>query len=106
MACEPAGSIWRSGVRVAAMSTAPSLPAEIAIIKKSPRESISVRICEYEGRPYVDLRIVDTASGARAMFTKRGVTLRPLLLADLIAALQAAQRRARELGLLDGEGGR
>ncbi|QIB35815.1 hypothetical protein [Ancylobacter pratisalsi] len=86
--------------------TAPALPADVATIRKNARECLAVRLCEYEGRPYLDLRLIDAASGPRPQFTKRGVTLRPSLIGDLIAALQAAQERARELGLLDGEGAR
>lgn len=88
------------------MSAPATYPIDISIIRKSARESIAVRICEYEGRPYVDIRTLDIASGSKPAFTKKGCTVRPAVLGELIAALQDAQNQARQLGLLDVEGGR
>ncbi|MFK8251789.1 hypothetical protein [Ancylobacter terrae] len=87
------------------MTTAPALPLEIATIRKSARESLSVRLCEYEGRAYLDIRTLDIASGSNPAFTKKGVTLAPRLIAELRAALDEAERQAIALGLLtDGAG--
>lgn len=84
----------------------PAFPVEIAILRKNARESVAVRICEFENVAFVDVRIVDIASGSRPTFSKKGVALRPKLLGDLIAALQEAERQAAALGLLADGGGR
>lgn len=86
------------------MSTAPTLPVEIAVIRKSARESLAVRLCEYEGRAYLDIRTLDIASGAKPSFLKKGVTLAPRLIAELREALAEAERQASALGLLTAGG--
>lgn len=83
-------------------SASPALVAEIAALRKSPRETLVVQLCEFEGRTFLDLRIFDIASGPRPRPTKRGVALRPQLIPEMIAALHAAEAKARELGILDG----
>lgn len=83
---------------------APAFPIEVATVRKSARESLAVRICEYEGHAYVDVRTIDIASGSQPQMTKRGVTINPRKLGELIAALREAERQAAALGLL-AEGG-
>lgn len=83
-----------------------AFPMEITTIRKSARESISIRLCEFEGRPYVDIRTVDIASASKPQFTKKGCTVRPKLLGELIAALEQAERQAAALGLLADGGAR
>ncbi len=77
----------------------PVLPLEIACIRKSPRENLVVRLSEYGGQRFVAIRVFDIASGAKARPTKKGATLQPKRIPELIAALQMAERRAGELGM-------
>ncbi len=58
-------------------------------VDKNSRERIEVRACEYQGHPYIDIRTY-WRSGEEEDWkpSKKGVTLRPALVAELIALLQ------------------
>ncbi len=78
-----------------------TLPITIATLRKNARESILVRLCEYEGRPFIDARVLDIANGEAPTFTKKGIAFHPRLTSELVAAIEKACRQARELGLLN-----
>jgi hypothetical protein len=64
----------------------------IAIIPKNNIDEIRVMWSEYKGRRYLDIRVyTEIESKADKVPTKKGVTLRPDLIPDLIKALQSAQ---------------
>ena len=95
------------GVRAVTMNApSPAFPIEIANVRKNARESIVVRLCQFEGRSFGDIRITDIPSGSMPRMTKRGVTINPRKFGELIAALQEAERQAAALGLLADGGGR
>jgi hypothetical protein len=65
--------------------------APIAIIPKNPMEDIRVSWEEYRGHRYLDIRVYTEIDGkADRMPTKKGVTLRPDLVPELIKALEGA----------------
>ena len=55
---------------------------------KSPTEQIQVRLSEYKGKTYVDLRIYYKASDGEYRPTKKGITLSPDLLPELGEAVR------------------
>lgn len=83
------------------MNTAPALPVTVASFAKNRRERVIVRLNTYNGVPFVDIRLFSDDAGEVAP-TKKGLAIRPALIVDLIAALQSAEAKAQELGMLDG----
>jgi hypothetical protein len=83
------------------MSATVELPIEIVSFAKNRLETVHVRLDRYQGIAFVDIRLFTVEAG-QPKATKKGLALRPVLIPDLIAALLAAEVRARELGLLDG----
>jgi hypothetical protein len=83
------------------MSATVELPIEIASFPKNRLETLHVRLDRYQGVAFVDIRLFTVADG-KPKATKKGLAVRPMLIPDLIAALQAAEAKARELGMLDG----
>ena len=77
----------------------------IAIIYKNNVEMVHVDLTEYAGHDLVDIRIyANYASASKPKKpTKKGVSLRIGQLPELIYALEKAQRRAREAGLIKDE---
>lgn len=64
----------------------------IAIIPKNNIDEIRVMWSEYKGRRYLDIRVYTEIDGkADKVPTKKGVTLRPDLIPDLVKALESAQ---------------
>jgi hypothetical protein len=64
----------------------------IAIIPKNNIDEIRVLWSEYKGHRYLDIRVYTEIDGnTDKVPTKKGVTLRPDLIADLIRALESAQ---------------
>ena len=78
---------------------------DILTIKKNARDEVRIALREYEGHAYVDIRIFteyqDTGLPGP---TRRGVTLPPEKLPELLAALKEVERQALELGLAGFEG--
>ena len=61
----------------------------IAIIPKNSMDEIRVMWSEYKGHRYLDIRVYTEAEGkADKVPTKKGVTLRPDLIPELIEALE------------------
>ncbi len=75
----------------------------IAAIPKNAIEELRVELTEYRGHHLVQARIwanYDSATTPKRP-TRKGFALKVERLSDLIAALQTAERRARDLGVLD-----
>ena len=75
----------------------------VGTIAKNKLEELRITLREFKGHELVDIRVfaepyADDGNGKQA--TKRGVSLSVGKLPALIDALQAAERRARDEGLL------
>jgi hypothetical protein len=66
------------------------------------RETVVLRLREYEGSPLVDLRIFDTGNDGISRPTKHGVSLSVKRLPALADAFASAYREAVRQGLLGG----
>lgn len=63
----------------------------LGVVDKNSRERIEVRAAEYEGHPYIDIRTYWRSNeGDEWKPSIKGVTLRPELVIELIAALAKA----------------
>lgn len=81
-------------------------PIEIAKFWKSGRDrknSIVVSIKEYEGHVFLDCRLYGTNSDGQTVPTAKGVTIGMRRLSEFLRAVQKAEAKAVELGLIDGE---
>lgn len=80
-------------------------PIIIAAFPKNRRETFRVALDQWQGVDLVDLRVTVDLTGTSGVQspTKRGVSLNVALLPQLVAALQEAEARARELGLIGGD---
>lgn len=73
----------------------------IATIEKSATQDIRVRLAEFHGKTYIDLRVFVPGDAIDRIPTRKGIAVPPALLADVIDALHEAQRRAVDLGILE-----
>ncbi len=65
----------------------------IAVISKNHMDELRVMWSEYKGHRYLDIRLYTEIEGkAEKVPTKKGVTLRPDLIPELMKALESAQR--------------
>jgi hypothetical protein len=71
----------------------------VAEIQKNGREALRVLWAEYEGHAYLDVRVY-YRDGEAMKPTKKGATVRPDQVGELIAALQQARAVGRDLGLV------
>ncbi len=63
----------------------------LGVVDKNTRERIEVRLTEYEGHPFVDIRTYwRTGEDEEWKPSKKGVTLKPTLVGELIAVLRKA----------------
>ena len=64
----------------------------LGVVDKNSRERIEIRAAEYQGHPYIDIRTY-WRSGEEEDWkpSKKGVTLKPELVGELIAALRKAE---------------
>ena len=60
------------------------------VIEKNSRESIVVSEIEYKGNKYIDVRIFYKDTDGNLKPTRKGVSLRPEKVAELVTALAAA----------------
>ena len=60
------------------------------VIEKNSRESIVVSETEYKGNKYVDVRVFYKDTDGSLKPTRKGVSLRPEKIAELVTALAAA----------------
>lgn len=72
-------------------------PIKIAILQRNASDQLHIALDHYAGRNLVDLRIYSPWSGTLGP-TKKGVTVTPAMLDDLIAALTEAKAQAVTLG--------
>jgi hypothetical protein len=68
-------------------------------VKKNARELLQIRLREFKGHTFVDLRL-HYVDGEVVKPTAKGCTLPPAKLPELIEALQRAEAEARTMGLL------
>lgn len=74
---------------------------QIAVIEKNALEQIRVGFSEFRRKTYLDVRVYAEFDGeTEHKPTKKGVSLRPDMLDELIAALQQAKAEAVKAGLL------
>jgi len=78
----------------------PSAPT--AVIQKNSAEEIRIGLAEYNGHDLLQVRVWadPRGGGSDRIPTKAGIACNVRLLPDLIEALQQAETRAREAGLL------
>lgn len=86
------------------MADAP-LNVPIATIPRNAREELRISLTEFKGTRYFDLRIFAEFAGETKVRgpTKTGITCSFEHLPELARAVQAAEVKARELGLIGGE---
>lgn len=80
-------------------------PIEIAKFWKSARDrsqSIVLTLKEFEGHIFLDCRVFGTDKLGKSIPTPKGITIGRLRLPDFFLAVNKAERKARELGLIDG----
>ncbi len=76
----------------------------IETVPKNAREEIRIALTEYHGHDLCDVRVyAEPYSGDEWIATKKGLSLSVAKLPALIKGLQAAEREARQAGLLDAE---
>ena len=77
---------------------------EIGTLEKSATQDLWVKLSTYQGRRYLDVRTYLTldATGERVP-TKKGITLAPEKIGELIAVLRRAEAEAISQGLLKPE---
>jgi hypothetical protein len=82
-------------------------PIEIAKFWKSRNRSehVRVEISEYQGHRLINIRVWQTGSDGIDRPTTKGIALSVRKLPELAEAIGKAHLKARELGLLDAEGG-
>lgn len=73
----------------------------IATLRKNSRETIVVRLCEMHGKPMADVRVYVANKDEVQVPTSKGVAIRPELLGSVIQALQDAEAKAIDLGLVE-----
>jgi Transcriptional Coactivator p15 (PC4) len=85
-----------------------TLSEPIAKFWKSARDRrahVRVELSEYEGHPLINVRVWETGSDGIDRPTKKGIALTVGKLPELHAAIGAALAKARELRLIDDDGG-
>ncbi len=73
----------------------------VATIERSKTSDIRVRLVEFGGRPFVDLRTFVVVDAVERVPTRKGIAIPPALLGEVIAALEKAAGEA-----VKGGGGR
>jgi len=76
----------------------------IAQFEKNSREEVMVKLTEFKGRQYVDVRAYyREKEGDEFKRSRKGITVSPQQLDPLVEALAEAKRVLDEAGLLKGE---
>ncbi|WP_336042567.1 transcriptional coactivator p15/PC4 family protein [Pseudooceanicola nanhaiensis] len=73
----------------------------IATIKKNSREELRVTLDEFRGHHLVNVRVFYDAGDGEMKPGKQGIAVKVELLRELLAALDAAEKSARQAGLLE-----
>lgn len=81
-------------------------PTVIAVLAKNSRERVRIALDEWQGHQLVDIRVLTQLSDSSDIWTptKKGVSINVSHLGALATALAAAETKARELGLIGGDG--
>ena len=81
-----------------------AFPRVIANLEKNRQERLRIALDQYQGVDLIDIRVTTRMTEATDVWspTKKGLSLRVVMLPDLIAALQRAEADARALGLIGG----
>ena len=80
--------------------------SDIGVIEKSKTEELRIALKEFKGRDYLDIRTFADPyadEGQGRVPTKKGITLAPAKIAELIAVLRRAEAEAISQGLLKPE---
>ncbi len=64
----------------------------LADLPRNGRETLRVRLSEFKGSQYADIRIFAAGTEGEALPTKQGATIRPAQLRQVIDALLEAER--------------
>ena len=87
------------------MIRAPRYKHKVASLRKNSMERLDITLEEYNGADLVNLAVARDSTGHHRLNGMRGtaryVSLNARLLPQLIAALQEAERKAVELGILE-----
>ncbi|MEH2468836.1 hypothetical protein V1281_001908 [Nitrobacteraceae bacterium AZCC 2161] len=80
-------------------------PVEIAKLWKSRdrTQSIVLTLKEFEGHIFLDCRVFGTDRQGKSVPTPKGITVGRLRLPDFFKAIRKAEKRALDLGLIDGD---
>ena len=81
---------------------APPLDRLIATVRRSTREDVRISLRETRGTVGVELRVATNHGRGPMKETVKGLRLPPERLAEVITALEDAQRLAVSLGILPG----
>jgi hypothetical protein len=87
------------------MQRAPRYKHKVATIRKNSMERLDITLEEYNGNDLVNLAVVRDSTGHHSLNrmkrTARYVSVSTRLIPKLIEALQAAERKAMEIGALE-----
>ena len=80
-------------------------PVVIANLRKNAREKLRICLDNWQGHDLIDVRVTTQINAETDIWspTKKGVSINVALLSELVRALQGAETKARELGLIGGE---
>lgn len=74
-------------------------PVVVAVIEKNSRETLKVSVSSYMGHILADVRVFAPVTGMDVLApTKKGVSIRADMIADLRKALDLAEAEARRQG--------
>jgi hypothetical protein len=86
----------------------PTLPEPVVISKfwknRRRNESVRVSLCEYEGHCLINVRVYCTGTDGIDRPTPKGLAMGIRKLPELARTLVLAETKARELGLIEGDG--
>lgn len=89
------------------MQRAPRYKHKVATLRKNSMERLDITLEEYGGHDLLNIAVVRDSTGHHRLNGMRGtaryVSVNTRLLPQLIAALQDAERKAQELGILSPE---
>jgi hypothetical protein len=72
----------------------------IAEIERNRLDRYRVQLAEYQGHPFVDVRIWTTAKDSDELVpTKKGITIPPALLSEVMQGLEQALELCQERGI-------
>lgn len=74
----------------------------IGSVRRNSQERLQVALSEYRGSPFIDVRIFADLGDGEPQPTRKGITVRPDRLADLIDTLEDARAEAERRGLIGG----